>query len=146
MDCKFVKDHINEVRKDDAINESICQIAFADRILLNKKDLVTASELKELQEEISSINSFAEQHVTERSKVCSDPPPPRSAWQDVRDRRGPQRTPFALKACESTLERLVGMGVGCAVLGALCRLCCVVDAMCDGPRRRPLRGRCPSRR
>ena len=38
VDCKYIKDHLNEVRKDDAINESVCQIAFADRVLLNKQD------------------------------------------------------------------------------------------------------------
>jgi len=69
VDCKYVQDHLKEVRADDAINESVCQIAFADRVLLNKIDLVSPAELKELKETISSINSFAEQIETERSKV-----------------------------------------------------------------------------
>lgn len=69
VDCKYVKDHINEVRKEDTINESVTQIAFADRVLLNKIDLVSKSELKELKDSISSINSFAELIETEQSKV-----------------------------------------------------------------------------
>lgn len=69
VDCKYIKDHLNEVRKDDAINESVCQIAFADRVLLNKVDLVSKAELAELKETIYAINSFAEQVETERSKV-----------------------------------------------------------------------------
>ena len=69
VDSKFIADHINEERKDDTINESVTQIAFADRVLLNKIDLVTKEELKELKETISSINSFAELYETERSRI-----------------------------------------------------------------------------
>mmetsp|Transcript_49185 Transcript_49185/g.128349 ORF Transcript_49185/g.128349 Transcript_49185/m.128349 type:complete len:533 (+) Transcript_49185:133-1731(+) len=72
VDSKYVKDHIDEVRKDDAINESVCQIAFADRIILNKIDLVSQSELKELKETVVSINAFAELFETERSRVPID--------------------------------------------------------------------------
>ena len=69
VDCKYVAAHLNEARQEDAINESVCQIAFADRVLLNKIDLVTKEELKELKEQIHSINSFAELIETERSRV-----------------------------------------------------------------------------
>jgi G3E family GTPase len=69
VDCKYIKDHIDEVRADDAVNEAVCQVAFADRILLNKIDLVTKDELKKLKTTINSINAFAEQYETERSKV-----------------------------------------------------------------------------
>ena len=72
VDCKFIKDHIDEVRAEDAVNEAVCQVAFADRILLNKVDLVTKEELKTLKTTINSINSFAEQFETERSKVPID--------------------------------------------------------------------------
>lgn len=69
VDCKYVKEHLSEARKEDAINESVCQIAFADRVLLNKTDLVSKADLHELKEMISSINSFAEQIETQQSKV-----------------------------------------------------------------------------
>ena len=69
VDSKFILDHINEARADDSINESVTQIAFADRVLLNKVDLVTKEELKELKGTIASINSFAELYETERSRV-----------------------------------------------------------------------------
>ena len=48
------------------------QVAFADRILLNKVDLVTRAELQALKETISQINAFAELYETERSKVALD--------------------------------------------------------------------------
>lgn len=67
VDCKFIKEHIGEQRNDDSINESITQIAFADKILMNKIDLVSKEELVELKKTISSINSFAELIET----VCS---------------------------------------------------------------------------
>jgi len=72
VDCKHVRGHLEEVKADDAVNEAVCQVAFADRILLNKVDLVSQTELKELKETICSINSFAELYETERSKVSLD--------------------------------------------------------------------------
>jgi G3E family GTPase len=45
------------------------QIAFADRILLNKTDLVTAEELKDVTKEIRLINSSAEIITCQYSKV-----------------------------------------------------------------------------
>lgn len=41
VDCKHIKAHIDEVRDEDVVNEAVCQVAFADRILLNKIDLVS---------------------------------------------------------------------------------------------------------
>jgi len=72
VDCKHVRAHLEEVKADDAVNEAVCQVAFSDRILLNKVDLVTKQELRDLKETISSINSFAELYETERSKVSLD--------------------------------------------------------------------------
>uniref|UniRef100_A0A7S2CS79 CobW C-terminal domain-containing protein n=1 Tax=Haptolina brevifila TaxID=156173 RepID=A0A7S2CS79_9EUKA len=69
VDCKHVKAHLDEVRAEDTVNEAVCQVAFSDRILLNKIDLVTKEELNDLKETIHSINSFAELYETERSKV-----------------------------------------------------------------------------
>lgn len=39
VDAKHVVQHIDEVKPEGAENESVEQIAFADRILLNKTDL-----------------------------------------------------------------------------------------------------------
>jgi len=53
-------------------NEAEEQIAFADVILLNKTDLVSAEELKKVEHAIRHINSFAKIIHTERCKVPLD--------------------------------------------------------------------------
>lgn len=42
------------------------QIAFADVLILNKTDLVSADELKEVEQKIRAINPFAQVHHAER--------------------------------------------------------------------------------
>ena len=51
------------------MNEAVQQVAFSDRILLNKVDLVTPEELAAIRETIVSINGFAEILTCERSKA-----------------------------------------------------------------------------
>ncbi|MDJ1158352.1 GTP-binding protein [Chelatococcus sp. SYSU_G07232] len=48
------------------------QIAFADVIVLNKTDLVTADELTEVEGRIRAINPYARLHKTERAAVAID--------------------------------------------------------------------------
>ena len=45
------------------------QIAFADVILLNKTDLVSADELREVEGRIRAINPYAKLHRTERAQI-----------------------------------------------------------------------------
>ena len=59
VDCKHVKEHLDEVKADDAVNEAVSQIAFADRVLLNKTDLVTPEQLEEVSESESNRPSCA---------------------------------------------------------------------------------------
>jgi Ni2+-binding GTPase involved in maturation of urease and hydrogenase len=54
--------------KDTA--EAAEQLAFADVIVLNKTDLVSADELKQVERLIRSINRFAKIVTTERCKVA----------------------------------------------------------------------------
>ncbi len=61
VDAKHVALHL-----DDA-PEAKEQIAFADRILLNKCDLVTESDLAALEQRIHGINAVAQVHRTTRS-------------------------------------------------------------------------------
>mmetsp|Transcript_15433 Transcript_15433/g.50733 ORF Transcript_15433/g.50733 Transcript_15433/m.50733 type:complete len:347 (+) Transcript_15433:35-1075(+) len=68
-DSKHIKQHLEEVKADDAVNEAIQQVAFADRILLNKVDLVKPEELADIKETIRSINGFAEVLETKFSQV-----------------------------------------------------------------------------
>jgi G3E family GTPase len=48
------------------------QIAFADVILINKTDLVSADELSDVEARIRGINPFAKLHKTERAKIPLD--------------------------------------------------------------------------
>mmetsp|Transcript_21066 Transcript_21066/g.67881 ORF Transcript_21066/g.67881 Transcript_21066/m.67881 type:complete len:354 (+) Transcript_21066:122-1183(+) len=68
-DTKHVKQHLDEVKPDGAVNEAVQQVAFADRVLLNKVDLVTPEELDAIQTTILSINKFAVILTCERSRV-----------------------------------------------------------------------------
>lgn len=47
-------------------------MAIADRIVINKKDLLNLQELDQLQEDLASINSVADMLVTERSRIPLD--------------------------------------------------------------------------
>lgn len=68
-DAKHVKAHLDEIKPDGAVNEAVQQVAFSDRILLNKVDLVSAEELASIKETIASINCFATIITCEQSKV-----------------------------------------------------------------------------
>ena len=60
VDARHVVAHLDEVKPDGAVNEAVTQVAFADKILLNKTDLVSASELKEVRSRIKALNGAAE--------------------------------------------------------------------------------------
>ncbi|XP_074382527.1 uncharacterized protein LOC141724325 isoform X2 [Apium graveolens] len=60
VDSKHVLKHLNEVKPRFVVNEAEEQIAYADRIIVNKTDLVTDSELEVLTKRIKHINGMAE--------------------------------------------------------------------------------------
>ena len=65
-DAKWLKDRLKDAP------EAKNQIAFADVIVLNKIDLVTPEELKDVELRIRAINPFAKVHKTSRSAVPLD--------------------------------------------------------------------------
>jgi len=65
-DAKWLKDRLKDAP------EAKNQIAFADVILLNKTDLVTADELVEVEARIRAINPYATLHRTQRAQVGID--------------------------------------------------------------------------
>lgn len=69
-DAKHVKEHLDEIKPDGAVNEAVQQVVFADRILLNKCDLVTPEELQAIKDTLTSINHFAEVIECTRSKIA----------------------------------------------------------------------------
>ena len=97
VDAKHIEQHLDEIKPEGVENESVEQLAFADRIILNKCDLIrelkeptgekdpmtgepimkiiqrpeeeVEMELKRIEGRIRSINSHAELVRTEFSKV-----------------------------------------------------------------------------
>jgi len=65
-DAKWLKDRLKDAP------EAKNQIAFADVILLNKTDLVTPEELKDVELRIRAINPYARVHRTTRCAVPVD--------------------------------------------------------------------------
>jgi G3E family GTPase len=59
VDAKHVLDHLDEVKPDGVVNEAVEQIAFADRVVLNKTDLVTADHAATVTRRIRAINGTA---------------------------------------------------------------------------------------
>ena len=62
-DAKWLKDRLNDAP------EAKNQIAFADVILINKTDLVSADELSEIEARVRGINRYAKVHRTERAQI-----------------------------------------------------------------------------
>jgi G3E family GTPase len=60
---------LNEIRPDSEINEFTRQIALADRIVINKLDLVDSSVLHDLEAKIRGINAVADILKTSQAVV-----------------------------------------------------------------------------
>jgi G3E family GTPase len=65
-DAKLLKERLKDAP------EAKNQIAFADVIVINKTDLVSADELREVELRIRAINPFAKLHRTTRGAVALD--------------------------------------------------------------------------
>jgi G3E family GTPase len=59
IDAKHIEQHLDEEKPEGAENESVEQVAFADRMLLNKTDLVETADLDRIEGRLKSINKFA---------------------------------------------------------------------------------------
>jgi len=62
-DAKWLRDRLRDAP------EAKNQIAFADVILINKTDLVSAEELREVEARIRAINPYAKLHRTQRAQI-----------------------------------------------------------------------------
>jgi G3E family GTPase len=69
VDAKHITQHVEEEKPEDVENEAVEQLAFADRILLNKIDLVSQERIEEVESTIKSINGFAPIYQTENSII-----------------------------------------------------------------------------
>jgi G3E family GTPase len=59
VDARHAQTHLSEVKPEGVENESVEQVAFADRIVLTKTDLVDDDTIAELTRTIRSINAVA---------------------------------------------------------------------------------------
>ena len=69
VDAKHIVPHLDEIKPTGYENEAIEQLAFADKILLNKTDLVTPDDLVEVVGRIRQINAIAEIIPSSYAKV-----------------------------------------------------------------------------
>ncbi|KAI5656433.1 hypothetical protein M9H77_25226 [Catharanthus roseus] len=60
VDSKHAMQHLNEVKPRFVVNEAVEQIAYADRIIVNKIDLATEDDLETLIKRIKHINGMAQ--------------------------------------------------------------------------------------
>ncbi|KAH9687160.1 CobW C-terminal domain-containing protein [Citrus sinensis] len=72
VDSKHAMQHLNEVKPRFVVNEAVEQVAYADRIILNKIDLVTETELGSLTERIKHINAMAPVKLAKYGSVDMD--------------------------------------------------------------------------
>lgn len=71
-DAKHLVMHLDEDKPDGVENEAVEQVAFADRILLNKCDLVEEADLAEVERRIKMINEGVQIKRCKFSEVDMD--------------------------------------------------------------------------
>ena len=57
VDAKHIHQHLDEVQQPFSVLQSLEQLAFADVVVVNKTDLVTASEKTELEQRVKVLDS-----------------------------------------------------------------------------------------
>jgi len=72
VDAKHLIQHLDEDKPEGVENEAVEQLAFADRILLNKCDLVDEAGLEEVEKRIRMVNKGVQIHRTVQSQVSMD--------------------------------------------------------------------------
>lgn len=70
VDAKYIRQRLHEEKPEGVENEAVEQVAFADKILLNKTDLVTdEAELAKIEAELKGINPTATIQRTKHADV-----------------------------------------------------------------------------
>jgi G3E family GTPase len=60
VDARHIIEHLDDDKPEGVENEAVEQLAFADRIVINKTDLVDDARLAEVEQRVRSINAVAE--------------------------------------------------------------------------------------
>merc|ERR1740130_1415015 len=69
VDAKHIARHLDETKPPGVVNEASAQVAFADRLLLNKVDLVSAEECNQIEGRLRALNPFAPVTRTQHAEV-----------------------------------------------------------------------------
>ncbi|KAL9667421.1 hypothetical protein QQ045_001779 [Rhodiola kirilowii] len=72
VDAKHAMQRLNEVKPRFVVNEAVEQVAYADRIILNKIDLVSEPQIHELTQKIKHINAMAQIKLAKYGSVDMD--------------------------------------------------------------------------
>ncbi|CAL5224344.1 g7017 [Coccomyxa viridis] len=72
VDAKHIGQHLDEKKPDGVVNEALSQVAYADRIILNKTDLVSGEQVKDTELRLKSINGLAQIVRAQRADVKAD--------------------------------------------------------------------------
>ncbi|WP_462203677.1 CobW family GTP-binding protein [Frankia sp. CcWB3] len=69
VDARHILTHLDEVKPDGVENEAVEQVAFADRLVLNKTDLVDPDQLGGIQTRLRQINALADIIPAQHAKI-----------------------------------------------------------------------------
>jgi len=73
VDAKHFEQQVDRADKNKmCVAEAVEQVAFADRLLLNKTDLVSKEDLIRVEKRLQKINSFAPIYHSEYSNISVD--------------------------------------------------------------------------
>ena len=72
VDAKHAGLHLDEVKPRGVVNEALEQVAFADRIVLNKIDLVSEKDADALERRLRTINDLAKIRRASKAQVDLD--------------------------------------------------------------------------
>jgi len=68
VDAKHIELHLDEKKPEGVMNEALAQVAFADRLIVNKIDLVSEEDLVRVEARLRSINQCA---LIQRSELST---------------------------------------------------------------------------
>jgi len=72
VDAKHAFLHLDEVKPEGVVNEALEQVAFADRLIVNKTDLVDEAALRSLEHRVRTINQLAHIRRAQKAEVDLD--------------------------------------------------------------------------
>ena len=72
VDAAHIEQHLDEQKPLGVVNEAAAQVAFADRLLLNKADLVADADLVRIEARLRAINAVAPLQRCRHSQVDVD--------------------------------------------------------------------------